>query len=143
MGDPTDPQHLLEGGLLQFAVTYAAPDVLASLQQAIQKRTQDSGPFDLAALPLKSAEVSIYKPDSGDLIGNGALGEGIAPTFASQKMVFALTLTKLGTDVYESLVNSATGVPIIMTFTYQGLTPAVGLNVTVDWDQTYQYYSSN
>jgi hypothetical protein len=52
-------------------------------------------------------------------------------------------LTKVGSDVMKALVTSDTGIPVAVTFTFNALTPPAGFKVTVNWDQTFQHYSSD
>ncbi|MEM8931012.1 MAG: hypothetical protein AAGE94_07545, partial [Acidobacteriota bacterium] len=143
--DPENPQQLIEGGLVQFAASLAVPaEALPQLEAAIRaKLGDDDAPVRLAALPFKEATVRLYTPGEGDLIAGAPQGAGIAPTFATQKMVFSIPLTRIGSDVYDELVDGATGVPIVVEMTYSGLTPAAGFKVEVDWDQTYKLYSKD
>lgn len=143
-----DPKHhgnLLEGGLLQFSASLMVPaDVIEQLRKEIS--TRKSVPKEqirLSAMPIKSAEVLLYTPQTDTLLAEAPKGNGIAPTFATQKMVFTVPLTAIGADVYTGLVNSATGVPLMVTYTYEGLTPPQGFTVHVDYDQTYKHYSES
>jgi hypothetical protein len=142
--DPTNPEQLAEGGFLQFAMTLAAPPaVQEQLRAAIAKRSGDNpNAIRLAALPFKTAVANLYMP-SGPLVASEHVGPGIAPTFATQKMAYAITLTKIGSDVYDTLVNGTTGLAAGIEFTYTGLTPPVGFKVTVDYQQAYSYYSKD
>jgi hypothetical protein len=143
--DPENPEKLAEGGFLQFAMTLALPpEALPQLKTAIATRT--GGKADairLAALPFKAATANLYIPKSGLLVASEPVGPGIAPTFSTQKMAYAISLSKIGSDVYDSLANSTTGLATGIEFTYTGLTPPVGFTVTVDWDQAYTFYSKD
>jgi hypothetical protein len=77
------------------------------------------------------------------LISQDVFGSGNAPTFASQKMIFSIPLTQVGADFYDALIKGATGVPVTVALTYGGLTPPAGFTVHVNWDLTYQHYSSD
>jgi hypothetical protein len=85
----------------------------------------------------------LYVPHSGDLIASTPQGPGIAPTFATQKVAFSVPLTRIGSDVFDTLVNGNTGLAVAVEFDYKGLTPAAGFTITVDWDQAYRHYSSD
>lgn len=150
--DPKKAGALLEGGVLQFAATLAVPaEVLTGLRSEISKRLKAAKPPEqvepesvrLSALPIKSAEVHLYTPQSGDFLAGSPHGEGIAPTFATQKMVFALPLTKVGTAVYEELINGNTGVPVVVMFKYQGLTPPAGFRVKFNFKRAHEHYSTD
>jgi hypothetical protein len=143
--DPADPEKLAEGGFLQFAMTLALPpEALPQLKAAIAARTRAKPEtIRLAALPFKSATAHLYIPKSGLLVASEPVGPGIAPTFSTQKMAYAISLSKIGSDVYDSLANSTTGLATGIEFTYTGLTPPVGFTVTVDWDQAYTFYSKD
>lgn len=137
------------GGLLQFSASLSVPDggVEQMKEAIISELNARSRPvpehINLAALPFKSAEVSLYAPESGELLGGTVMGTGIAPTFSTQKMVFSVPLTQLGSDVYDALINGNTGVPIAVRFKYNGLTPPAGFSVDVDWRQAFSHYSEN
>jgi hypothetical protein len=143
--DPADPEKLAEGGFLQFAMTLALPpEALPQLKAAIAARTKARPEtIRLAALPFKAATANLYVPRSGLLIASEPVGPGIAPTFSTQKMAYAISLSKIGSDVYDTLSNSPTGLATGIEFTYTGLTPPVGFTVTVDWDQAYTFYSKD
>ncbi len=141
--DPANPEKLLEGGFLQFAMSLAIPpEAIDQLKAAIAKARNVPAPsIRLAALPFKSATANLYVPKSGELIASEPIGPGIAPTFATQKIAYSIALKKLGSDVYDTLANGPTGLGVGVEFTYTGLTPPVGFTVTVDWDQAYSFYS--
>jgi hypothetical protein len=142
--DPSNAQKIVEGGILQFSVTYAASEVIGEIAKKLS--AQSGVPVDkirISALQPKSAEVNLYAPDTKLLLASAALGEGVAPTFATQKMAFSLALTGLGTNVFEALTTGNTGVGVAIVFKYQGIVPAANFKVEVDWDQTFDYYSKN
>lgn len=143
--DPADPEKLAEGGFLQFAMTLALPpEALPQLRSAIATRAKmKPETVRLAALPFKTATANLYVPKSGLLIASEPVGPGIAPTFSTQKMAYAMSLSKIGSDVYDTLANGTTGLAAGIEFTYTGLTPPVGFTVTVDWDQAYTFYSKD
>lgn len=143
--DPANPEGLAEGGLLQFAMSLALPaEAIPQIRATIAQRTKGNpDTIRLAALPFKSAVANLYVPKSGLLVASEHVGPGIAPTFATQKMTYAIPLTKIGSDVYDTLVNGTTGLAAGIEFTYTGLTPPVGFTVEVDWDQAYTYYSKD
>lgn len=142
--DPDNPQNLIEGGLLQFAASLAIPsEALPQIENVIRSKTGSDKPIRLAAMPFKDATVSLYTPGEGTLIAEAPKGAGIAPTFATQKMAFSVPMTRIGSDVYDELVNGNTGMPVVVEFSFNGLTPPAGFKVEVDWDRTYDYYSKN
>jgi hypothetical protein len=141
-------QQIYEGGLLQFSATLQLPsEVIDLLKANLTQNHSQNTTIRLTALPIKSATVAMYTPIGNGGTANSKLlttsdwGNGIAPTFSSQKMAFTVELTNLGTDVLEALVNGNTGIPVAVTYTYNGLTPKAGFKISIDWDQTYSYYS--
>ncbi len=142
--DPDNPQELIEGGLLQFAASLAIPpEAIPQLEKVIRQKTGSDKPIRLAAMPFKDATVSLYTPGEGTLLAEAPKGAGIAPTFATQKMAFSVPMTRVGSDVYDELVNGNTGMPVVVQFSFNGLTPPAGFKVEVDWDQTHDYYSKH
>lgn len=140
--DPKNHGQLLEGGVLQFAIVMS-PDNAAMdyLRNVIKQRTNNVD-VRLAGLPLKQARVTLVTP-KGEFVAEGSQTEGIAPLMANQKMVFSLALTKMGTDIYDALVNSNTGMGVAVNFSYNGLTPPAGFKITVNWDESYKFFSKN
>ncbi len=140
--NPQKPGELLEGGIIQFAIVLSPDNVsLTQLKNILINRTRKPG-IRLAALPMKQASVKLVTP-KGEFLAEGSETEGIAPLLASQKMVFSLTLSKIGTDIYDALVNSNTGMGVVVNFTYNGLTPPAGFKIVVDWDESYKFFSKN
>lgn len=144
-GDPANAEKLLEGGLMQFALSLSLPaEAIPQLKKAIAAtKTVAPEKIRLAALPFEKASVHLYVPESGELIASKPQGPGIAPTFATQKVAFSVPLTRVGSDVFDSLVNGNTGLAVAVEFDYKGLSPAAGFTITVDWDQAYRHYSSD
>ena len=143
--DPANPEALAEGGFMQFAITLGLPpEAQPQMKAAIAahaKVAPDS--IRLAALPFKDATVHLYIPKSGLLVASEPVGPGIAPTFATQKMTFAIPLSKIGSDVYDTIANGTTGLAAGVEFTYTGLTPPTGFTVEVDWDMAHTFLSKD
>jgi hypothetical protein len=146
--DSQDAQKFNGGGLINFAVTLSAPDgAVEQMKESIRGTLKSAGkpvPQDirLSALPFKSASANIYSP-KGDQLNSEPLGTGPSALFATQKMVFSVPVTELGSDVYDALVHSTTGIPVAIRFTFTGLTPPAGFTVDVNWDRAYDFYSRN
>ncbi|MEO8390670.1 hypothetical protein [Polaromonas sp.] len=141
--DPSNPGKLKEAGILQFAVTLDAGEALSSLRQAVSSRTGvAANQIKLASLPFKSATVSLYTPD-GALVTGSKLGDRDAPTVGTQNLIFSLPLTNVGTEVYEALTKSGTGVPVIVDVVYEGLTPTSTFQVKADYQKALSHFSSN
>jgi hypothetical protein len=145
--DPTAPGGFTQGGILQFSAILAAPpEAIEPMLEKITERfhvDKDRVRQRLAALPLKEATVSLYSPQTGTFVAAAPLGQGIAPTFATQKMAFSIPLTKVGSAVYDELIKGKTGIGVCVTMKYQGLTPPVGYDITVHWSQLSHHYSTH
>ncbi|MDQ1593240.1 MAG: hypothetical protein QOG71_3867 [Pyrinomonadaceae bacterium] len=145
--NPDDPNGLLEGGILQFAVKLAAPGVAEQIRKKISQETsRPEASIRVASLPLKSAEVVMYSPGQGKLVSK-TFGSGIAPQFATQEMAFSIELSRVGSDVFDALVGNTpggnTGVPVAVIMTYNGLTPPAGFRIKVNYRKLYNHYSSD
>ena len=143
--DPANPEALAEGGFMQFAITLGLPpEAQPQMKAAIAKHANvQPETIRLAALPFKDATVHLYIPKSGLLVASEHVGPGIAPTFATQKMTFAIPLSKIGSDVYDTIANGTTGLAAGVEFTYTGLTPPTGFTVEVDWDMAHTFFSKD
>lgn len=140
--NPQKPGELLEGGIIQFAIVLSPDNTsLSQLKSTLLVKTGNPR-VRLGALPMKEASVKLVTP-KGEFLAEGSETAGIAPLLATQKMVFSLTLSKIGTDIYDALVNSNTGMGVVVNFTYTGLTPPAGFKITVDWDESYKFFSKN
>lgn len=101
--------------------------------------------IDLKMMPLSGASVNLYAPagtgdGAGKLLDTKA-GPAIAPANAGALMPFSLALGPLGVNVYQALVEGATGIPMVVEYKYSGMTAPAGFQVVVDWDQTFKHYS--
>lgn len=145
--DPNAPGGFSQGGILQFSAVFATPPETGDQLKATIKdafKIEKDRQIRLAALPLKEATVSLYAPQSKEFLSAAPLGQGIAPTFATQKMVFSIPLTKIGAAVFDELTSKGkTGIGVCVVMKYQGLTPPVGYDVTVNWDQASNYLSTH
>lgn len=144
--DPQNPQNILEGGILQFAATLAAPAGAAdALRQKLAEQTGEAAAnIQLAPLPMRDVKINFYSPDDIALVrsdSSSVLGD-VGPVFATQKMPFSINLTALGADVYDGMTQGL-GVPVSVTYSFQGLTKPAGFKITVDWDKTFDFYSSD
>src|SRR6266536_3052688 len=140
--NPKNSQELLEGGVIQFAVAMSPDNEgFNQLRNFIVGKTKNPK-VRLGALPLKSASVTLISP-KGEFLAEGVETTGIAPTMANNKMVFSVSLSKIGTDVYDALANSNTGMGVVVKYIYNGLTPPAGFRIIVDWQQLYDFVSKN
>jgi hypothetical protein len=149
--DPASPGHSYDGGIAQFAVvlTPEADEIKAlrdTLVNQLNVANIPSADLSLSALPIKSATASIYSPSDNKLLSN-IFGSGLYPLFASQKAPFVLYLTRWGADINDALighsVTSATGIPIAITFTFQGLTPPASIHIKANYRKIFNHYSSD
>lgn len=192
-----DKEKLVEGGILQFAVTLAMPDdaraevkkqlakkftarvssverEIDATESAWQARRKKDPKFEpnrlekqsleakrewvakasgvtaesveLKMLPLAGSQVNLYAPTGAGGDGkmvDSQLGPAIAPANAGALMPFSLSLGRLGVNVYKTLVEGSTGIPMVIQYKYFGLTPPAGFQVIVDWDQTFKHYSKS
>ncbi|WP_315803035.1 hypothetical protein [Bradyrhizobium sp. SZCCHNS3002] len=141
--DPSNPGSLLEGGLAQFSLVFAVPpSALEQMRQQLSARTGvGADQITIGPLPFTSGTVALYGESDRTFISSTPSGQGVAPTFATQRLAFQVPLTKPGVDVYEELIKGNTGIGIRAEYDYQGLTPPLGFEVEVDWDQTFKHLS--
>lgn len=138
--------ELIQGGILQFSV-----------QTAISKATENEllntikGKFPLSdskkqhrlsPIPMKEAVISMYDLD-GKLLQSAPVKEGIAPIFGNQQFPFMLNLTDLGADAMKAMTTGHGGLPVLITYTFQGMTPPGGFKIEVNWDNCYKHLSSD
>lgn len=137
---------LKQGGILQL-----------SLQMGISEDTQDAllkkvqGKFQLSdskkvhrlsPIPMKEAQIAMYDM-SGDMMDSAPVKEGVAPIFGNQQFPFMLNLTDLGSDAMESLCRGRGGLPVIVTYTFLGMTEPGGFKVEVNWDSCFKHFSTD
>jgi hypothetical protein len=145
--DPATPGAFIEQGIVQFAASLAAsPEAIQKFREAIKQRTHNDN-IRISAIPFKSANVALYDyggpGQPASLLAAAPYGNGIAPLFANQKMVFSVPLTKIGSDVLDKLINGQTGLPLTVAFSFNALTPPAGFKITVNYDQLFSHYSSD
>lgn len=142
----TADNELKQGGILQL-----------SMQMGISEKTQkellntiknkfplkDSSKIHrLSPVPMKDARFTMYGLD-GSMLDSAPVTEGIAPIFGNQQVPFMLNLSALGSDVMAALCTGGGGLPVIVTFSFQGMTPPGGFKVEVDWDMSYKHLSTD
>lgn len=149
-----DDQTVGANGLLTFAVTIGAqPEALEALTATLRERLERSGkPADgmrLSPIPMNSASALVYDPGNGNLLAGGEANSIVsapsndAASNANNKIVFALSLSDVGADVFEGLLNGTGGIPVYIDYKYNGLTPPSGFKVTANWDLAFEHYSKN
>jgi len=137
---------LKQGGILQLSVQMGISketekDILAT----IKKKFPLSDPkksLRLSPIPMKDAQIAMYSLD-GSMLDSAPIKEGVAPIFGNQQFPFMLNLTDLGADVMEALCTGRGGLPVIVTYTFQGITPPGGFKIEVDWDSCYKHFSTD
>lgn len=137
-----EKNKMIEGGILQFAFSLALPtEALPSLKKEVSSRFKvKENKVKLQPLPMKKAELSIYAPN-GELIGEAPQFPQVAPTFATQMIPVQINLNSLGADVYSELVSGNTGLPVVVAFSFEGITPACGFKATINWIQSRTHLS--
>ena len=133
---------LNEGGILQFSVTFGVPlGIKKQLAKQIKKQFKIKR-VKFSPFPIKESSIAFYTA-TGEGIGDTPNVEGVGPAFGCHSIPFQLQLKKLGSDIYDSLVNGNGGLPVIINMTYQGITPKMGAKITVKWDQMYSAFSAD
>ncbi len=162
--DENNKEKSVAGGILQFAINlslpteastairkrifelksadWKAPDAKDKVENLDKKLKLAEKDLKLTCLPIASASCMVYDL-GGNLTSSGGQMGGVAPTFANQDMVFQIKMSKLGTDIYNAMVNGKGGIPVTFSFAYLGISPKCGFTVEVDWDQTFTHYSSD
>ena len=137
---------LKQGAILQLSVQMG---ISQKTEDALLKLIKNNFPLSdkdkkhrLSPIPMKEATIAMYNLD-GSLLDSAPIKEGVAPIFGNQQYPFMLTLTDLGSDVLEALSTNRSGLPVIVTYTFQGMTEPGGFKVEVDWDASYHHFSTD
>ncbi len=137
---------LLQGGILQFSVqTSISKSTEKELLNTIKGKfplSDSTKQHQLSPIPMKEALISMYDLD-GKLLESAPVKEGIAPIFGNQQFPFMLNLTDLGADAMKALTTGQGGLPVLITYTFQGMTPPGGFKIEVNWDNCYKHLSSD
>jgi len=137
---------LVQGGILQFSVqTSISKSTENELLNAIKGKfplSDSKKQHKLSPIPMKEAVISMYDLD-GKLLESAPVKEGIAPIFGNQQFPFMLNLTDLGADAMKALTTGHGGLPVLITYTFQGMTPPGGFKIEVNWDNCYKHLSSD
>lgn len=138
--------ELVQGGILQFSVqTSISKSTENELLNTIKGKfplTDSKKQHRLSPIPMKEALISMYDLD-GQLLQSAPVKEGIAPIFGNQQFPFMLNLTDLGADAMKALTTGHGGLPVLITYTFQGMTPPGGFKIEVNWDNCYKHLSSD
>ncbi|MEW6712011.1 MAG: hypothetical protein AB1403_19465, partial [Candidatus Riflebacteria bacterium] len=131
-----DSSDLLQGGILQMSVqTGISKETETNLLKLIKAQFPLSDPAKkhrLSPVPMKDAVIAMYNLD-GKLMDSAPIKEGIAPIFGNQQFPFMLNLTDLGVDAMDALCSGKGGLPVLITYTFQGMTPPGGFKIEVNW----------
>ena len=138
--------QLKQGGILQLSVqTGISKETETDLLNKIQGKFplgDKKKKHRLSPVPMKSATISMYDL-GGNMLDSAPVKEGVAPIFGNQQFPFMLNLTDLGADTMEALCRGKGGLPVLITYTFQGMTPAGGFKVEVNWDSCYKHFSTD
>ena len=141
-----DKDELVQGGILELSMVMG---VSQKTREEILKKIRRKFIFKdyskqhrLSPMPIKKAEIAVYDL-GGNLLDQAPPKTGIAPIFGNQHYPFMLRLKSLGTDVMEALCRKQGGLPVLVTYTFSGMTPKVGFEVEVDWDACYKHFSTD
>jgi len=135
----------VEGGLLQISFDLAIPpEAVDQMKEQLAEATGGEQ-VALAPLPMNSANIYLFSPVDGNLLSNSqTTKDGLAPTFATQSIAVQMELSRLGSEVYQALTTrSEGGVGVAVEFTYSGLTPELGCEARVKWEEAHDYFSRN
>ncbi len=141
----TTDKKLVQGGILQLSMVTGVPqETVEKIKTKLgEKITLAEGKeIKLSPMPIKSSEVTLYDL-GGNMLDQAPPKGGIAPIFGTQHMPFMLKLKELGTDVVEALCTKNGGLPVLITYTFQAMTPKAGFEVTVNWDACFKHFSTN
>lgn len=133
-----------DGGILQMSmVSGVAQDTIDKIKSKLFSLKVPAGKVPrLSPLAIKSAELTLYDL-GGQMLDQAAPKPGIAPIFGTQHYPFMLKLKSLGADIMKALCTKQGGLPVLITYTFQGMTPKAGFEVEVDWDACYEHFSTN
>ena len=133
-----------DGGILQMSmVSGVAQDTIDKIKSKLFSLKVPAGKVPrLSPLAIKSAELTLYDL-GGQMLDQTAPKPGIAPIFGTQHYPFMLRLKSLGADIIKALCTKQGGLPVLITYTFQGMTPKAGFEVEVDWDACYEHFSTN
>jgi hypothetical protein len=138
--------ELVQGGILQLSMVMG---VAKKTREEILKKIKRKFIFKdyskqhrLSPMPIKSAQLSLYDM-GGDILDQVQPKGGVAPIFGTQHYPFMLKLKDLGADMMEELCRNKGGLPVLITYTFSGMTPKVGFEVEVDWDACYKHFSTD
>ena len=137
---------LVQGGILQMSMVMG---VSQEVRDKILRKIRSKFVFEdysiqhkLSPMPIKEAQITVYDL-GGEMLAQEAPKGGIAPIFGTQHYPFMLKLSKLGSDMMEELCTKNGGLPVLITYTFQGMTPKAGFEVEVDWDACYEHFSTD
>ena len=133
-----------DGGILQMSmVSGVAQGTIDKIKSKLFSLKVPAGKVPrLSPLAIKSAELTLYDL-GGQMLDQAAPKAGIAPIFGTQHYPFMLKLKSLGADIMKALCTKQGGLPVLITYTFQGMTPKAGFEVEVDWDACYEHFSTN
>ncbi len=144
---------IIEGGILQFSVNFGVPqktraDILKSIENKFDLKKAEIAPFPVTRSQIKfyslegkqlptEEEIDEAASEEADAAGSES-SASIGPAFGNQSIPFQVKLTDLTADLYDHLSKGTGGLPIIVSITYQGLTPRLGARITANFEKIYE-----
>lgn len=134
------------GAVMQFSVTFEVPQIVRDNLGAKIKEIYKLKQMRFAPFPIKSSQIKFYslegkaletEDDSSATDEGTTNAAGIGPGFGTQSFPFQVKLKDLNADLYEALVQGHAGLPVLMTITYQGLTPRLGCKITANFEKIF------
>ncbi len=150
----------LEGGILQFAVAQDLSGFNGAYRQKVLSRLASvvnsdaelrkkhnlgvlaPNDINLGAMPFEDVSVALFAPGKGTFLSGVSMQEGSGPKYGGQSLPFTLELTTPGTSVYEALTTGRTGVNVLYNVSFLGVTPPVGISVTVNLEEAIKHFSN-
>lgn len=140
----TETQNIEEGGILNFSLSFGIKTPQMAKAKTSLKAYLKNKKIKVTLLPLKAENLAVFSPKGERLAETSGSLKGLAGAYFRNSVIpFMLEFNRLDTDILEELISGTTGLLVMGNFSFEGITPALGCKVTVNWDETYKSFTQN
>ncbi|MEW6708573.1 MAG: hypothetical protein AB1403_02030 [Candidatus Riflebacteria bacterium] len=136
------------GAVLNFSVTFGTPEKVRENLATKIKQIFKLNDIRFAPFPIKKSQIKFYalsgkaiktedETSSSEAAEGAESSPDIGPGFGTQSFPYQIKLDDLDADLYEALVQGNAGLPVLMSITYQGLTPKLGCIITANFEKIF------
>ncbi|MFZ5949263.1 MAG: hypothetical protein ACOYXC_01045, partial [Candidatus Rifleibacteriota bacterium] len=132
------------GGVLHVSIAHSASkETVEKLKTALLSRLpSDIKTPRFVPLPIENIKLTLFDP-RGEMLDQVAANGDEVPTFEKNNFPFSIRLEKIRNDLVKALTNKEQGLPVLLSYNFNCLSPTTDLDLEIDWDACYKYFEKD